>query len=95
MTLPASGTISFYDINIELGRSGTALIGIDNAENGDYGAINKCSSPFPASSNPAAITEWYSYNHNASTTTIGVVDYSATSCAAACALGIAGGGIII
>ena len=90
MTLPASGTISFYDLNIELGRSGTASIGLDNAENGDYGAINKCSSPFPASSNPASINEWYSYNHNASTTTIGVVDYSATSCAAACALNVAG-----
>lgn len=90
MTLPASGTISFYDLNIELGRSGTASIGLDNAENGDYGAINKCSSPFPASGNPASINEWYSYNHNASTTTIGVVDYSATSCAVACALAVAG-----
>ena len=91
MTLPPPGNpLSFYDINIELGRNGTASIGIDNAENGDYGAINKCASPFPNSSNPASINEWYSYNHNAGTTEIGVVDYSATSCAAACALGIAG-----
>jgi hypothetical protein len=86
MVLPASGQISFYDINIELGRGGNATIGLDEAENGTYATINKCASPFPGSSNPAIITEWYSYNHTAASTLIGYFDYSATSCAAACAL---------
>jgi len=90
MTLPASGQISFFDINVELGRSGTATISIDTAENGGYSVINQCSSPFPSSTNPAAITEWYSYNHNASSTLVdaGGFDYSTTSCAVACALGV-------
>ena len=86
MTLPASGTISFYDINIELGRSGTATIGLDNAENGDYGPINRCGGSYPFSTNPAAINEWYNYNHNAASTLFGTFDVSGTSCAAACAL---------
>ena len=90
MTLPPSGQISFYDINIELGRSGTAQIGIDEAESGGYGAINECASPFPADSRPAAINEWYSYNHNATSTQVysGGFDFSIISCASACALGI-------
>lgn len=92
MTLPASGAISFYDINIELGRSGTATIGIDEAENGTYGTIQKCSLPRPNPTNPASINEWYSYNHNANATAdpYNPFDYSATSCAAACALPVAG-----
>jgi hypothetical protein len=88
MTLQASGQISFADINIELGRNSTASIELDTAENGGYGAINECSSPFPGSGNPAAISEWYSYNHTASASLVfdGGFDYSSTSCAEACAL---------
>ena len=92
MTLPASGQISFYDINIELRGSGSAtlLIGLDEAESGNYGAINKCASPFPSTDRPANITEWYSYNHAASSTIVSAsgFDYSATSCATACALNV-------
>jgi len=66
MTLPASGSsISMSQINTELGRSSTATISLDTAENGGYGAINTCSSPFPLSANPASMSEWYSYNHSA------------------------------
>lgn len=62
--LQSSGQISFADINIELGRSSTATIGIDNAENGDYGCIQQCAGTSrPQAGNPAAITEWYNYNH--------------------------------
>ena len=91
MTLTnAFNTISFYDINIELRGSGsaTAEIGLDQAESGGYGAINRCASPSPTDIRPAAIWEWYSYNHYATSTNIDVngFDYSATSCAAACAL---------
>jgi hypothetical protein len=65
MTLVSSGTIRMSDINVELGRSSTANISLDTAENGGYGAINTNSTSRPSSNNPAAISEWYSYNHNA------------------------------
>lgn len=67
MTLPAAyATLSMGDINVELGRSRTATISLDAAENGSYGAINQASSSRPSASNPASISEWYGYNHNAS-----------------------------
>lgn len=66
MTLPASGSsISMSQINTELGRSSTATISLDTAENGGYGAINTCASPYPLTSNPASLSEWYGYNHTA------------------------------
>lgn len=70
MTLPAAyATMSMGDINVELGRSRTAEISLDTAENGGYVAINQASGSKPSSSNPASISEWYSYNHNASSGT--------------------------
>lgn len=69
MTLQSSGPISIGNINTELGRaSNTANTSLDTAENGGYGTINTASPSFPSSTNPAAISEWYSYNHLASTT---------------------------
>ena len=64
--MPASGTISMSQINTELGRASTTSISLDTAENGGYGAINQASGSKPSASNPAALSEWYSYNHNAS-----------------------------
>lgn len=69
MPLPSSGTISMSQINGELGRLSTDTIALDNAENGTYGAINTCSTSRPSSTNPASMSEWYSYNHNASCST--------------------------
>lgn len=65
MTMPASGTIRMSQINTELGRSSTASISLDTAENGGYAAINQASASRPNSSNPALLSEWYNYNHNA------------------------------
>ena len=65
MTLPASGQLGLGDINVELGRSRTSQISLDTAENGGYGAINVNSRSRPNGANPAAVSEWYSYNHNA------------------------------
>ena len=84
MTLPASGLITLGDINEELGRSRTAAIQLDKAENGDYGTINTCSPFFPNGANPAKISEWYGYNHNA------VCSYSTKSLL--CLQGSGGGG---
>lgn len=65
MALQSSGAISMSQINTELGRSSTATISLDTAENGGYGAINTCASPYPLSANAASMSEWYSYNHTA------------------------------
>lgn len=66
MALQSSGTIKMSEINTELGRSSTATISLDTAENGGYATINTASSSYPSSGNPASMSEWYSYNHTAS-----------------------------
>ena len=63
MALQGSGTIRASQINTELGRTSTANISLDSAENGSYVTINSCSPSKPNASNPAAMSEWYSYNH--------------------------------
>lgn len=65
MTLQSSGAISMNDINVELGRSGTATIGLNQAESGSYGAINTASASRPNGSTPNSMNEWYGYNHTA------------------------------
>lgn len=65
MTLPLSGVLKFSEINTELGRASTSLIQIDKAENGDYATINTCGFPRPSPTNPATVSEWYGYDHNA------------------------------
>jgi len=66
MALPSSSTIAMSQINTELGRSASATISLDTAENGGYGAINQNSLSRPNASNPAAMSEWHGYNHSAS-----------------------------
>jgi len=66
MALQSSGTIKMSEINTELGRSSTATISLDTAENGGYATINTASASYPSATNPAAMSEWYSYDHNAS-----------------------------
>ena len=63
MAIPASGAFSMGDINVELGRERDTYIELDNAENGSYAAINSCSPSRPSSTDPAAMSEWRSYNH--------------------------------
>jgi hypothetical protein len=65
MTLPLSGPLEASDINVELGRSATAVMSITDAATGVYGAINTCSIPHPNGTAPHAYSEWYGYNHNA------------------------------
>ena len=59
-----SGSVSASSINSELGRSSTAAISIDAAENGSYATINTCSPSYPSASNPASFSEWRNYNHS-------------------------------
>ena len=77
------GSVSMSSINSELGRSSTAQISLDSAENGSYVCINQFSSARPSSTNPASMSEWKGYNHGfrpASNTTYGY-DYYYTYCA--------------
>lgn len=65
MPLADSGIIRMSQINTELGRSSTAFISLNTAEDGGYGAINQNSTSRPSSSNPATMGEWRGYNHSA------------------------------
>jgi hypothetical protein len=62
MTMPSSGQISMGQINNELGRATSAQIGLDQAENGAYGALAPYSPSRPSGGNPAAMSEWWGYN---------------------------------
>ena len=65
MALPSSGQISMSQIRTELGIPSQSPFSLDTAENGGYVAINTNSTSRPNSANPAAMSEWYSYNHSA------------------------------
>jgi len=87
MALQSSGTIKMSEINTELGRSSTATISLDDAENGTYATINTASASYPSASNPAAMSEWYGYNHTASAAGFfNVVNSGQSTSGAACAL---------
>jgi hypothetical protein len=70
MPLSPTGTISFADINVELGRGSTTQIGLNEAEAGTYGTINTNSSSRPDGSTPNSINEWRGYNHYAQALTL-------------------------
>ena len=67
MALPASGQISMNDIQNELGISegdpGFTDFGLDQARDGDYGAINPCSTYKPPATGQISLSDWYGYNH--------------------------------
>lgn len=66
MALPGSGNaLAASAINTELGRSSTATISLQTAATGGYVAINTNSTSRPNSTEPHAMSEWYSYNHSA------------------------------
>lgn len=81
MALPSSGTLGMNSIRTELGIPSQAPFSLDTAENGGYVALNNCSPYKPNPSNPAAISEWYGYNHTAACYNSGSnFTYSSTTC---------------
>jgi hypothetical protein len=95
MVLPSTGnTISFNQIRIELGISSQAPFSIETAENGGYVALNKCAVPQPSPTNPASISEWWSYDNSAVSTEIGLMDSSTVSCADVCSQPVDGDTIL-
>ena len=89
MALQSSGPLKMSEINTELGRTSTAQISIDDAESGVYATINTASASYPNGARPAAVSEWYSYDHSASSSTSGffnVVNSGQDTSGAACAL---------
>jgi hypothetical protein len=65
MALTNTGPISMDNIRAELGIPTQTNFGLDTAENGGYVTINQCSGARPNNNNPAAMSEWYSYDHSA------------------------------
>tara|TARA_R100000655_G_scaffold36889_2_gene71444 strand:- start:15378 stop:15998 length:621 start_codon:yes stop_codon:yes gene_type:complete len=71
MTLTSSGQISISDINGEFGRSGTtANSSLEDLSDGTVATINTAndSADRPDGSAPHNMTEFYSYNHSAAST---------------------------
>ena len=71
MALPASGEISINDINVEFGRSGTTTnSSLEDLSDGTVATINtaNASSDRPDGSAPHSMSEFYSYDHSAAST---------------------------
>jgi hypothetical protein len=60
---PSGSPISLNTIRAELGILAESNLSLNTAEDGLYVPINPCSTFKPAVPNPAAISEWYGYNH--------------------------------
>jgi len=74
MTLTSSGQISISDINGEFGRSGTtANSSLEDLSDGTVATINTVNDADdrPDGSAPHAMSEFYSYDHNAANTSFG------------------------
>ena len=72
MAVPNSGELSLGKIRQELqtanyagGPYTAAATSLDDAENGTIATINTCSAYYPISTNPANMSEWYRYDHDA------------------------------
>lgn len=67
MAIPLTGSVSIGAVRAELFASdfmsgGGELI-LNDAEDGVYVALNKCSPYLPSSDNPSSLSEWRGYNH--------------------------------
>jgi len=69
MALQSSGEIKFSQLTAELNQSAASQFSISGAAEGGYEVINTASSSKPNDSAPHSISEWYGYDHSASSTT--------------------------
>ena len=72
MAVPTTGAISLGKIRQELETSNyaagvynAAATNLDTAENGGYYTLNPCSPSLPLAANPAKMSEWRGYDHDA------------------------------
>lgn len=65
MPLNTNTNVSLDKIRLEIGKGDTVSFSLNTAEDGGYVAINQCSPSKPVASNPASISEWINYDHNA------------------------------
>lgn len=68
MALPASGEIRLSEIGSEFGAANNSL-SLGGLEGGIYGALNTNSTSYPDGNQPNEMSEWYSYDHSASSYT--------------------------
>ena len=67
MAIGSSGAIRLgADIGIELDQLANQTIGLEDAATGGIDTINTASASYPNSSAPHLMSEWYSYDHDAS-----------------------------
>lgn len=66
MALQTSGQIKASEINSELGRTSSAELSIKTAVGNGYVTINTASASYPDNVQPHQYSEWYSYDHSAS-----------------------------
>lgn len=66
MALQSSGAISISEIGAELNQGTGQTISLYEAERGTYEAINSASASKPNGVDPHSMSEWYSYDHSAS-----------------------------
>ena len=71
MALQSSGQIKFSEINTELGRTATLLHSLSDSSDGTYATINtqNAVADRPDTTQPHAISEWFSYDHSLSSYT--------------------------
>jgi len=67
VAIGSSGAIRLAaDIGVELGQSSTQTVELADAATGGISTINTASASYPNSSAPHLMSEWYSYDHSAS-----------------------------
>ena len=66
MAIQSSGAISASQIGAELNQGTGDTLSLYQAERGNYEAINSASASKPNGVDPHSMSEWYSYDHDAS-----------------------------
>lgn len=69
MALQSSGQIKVSDIQSEIGQTASSTFSFLNGASGTYATINTASALYPDNSAPHRISEWYGYDHSASSYT--------------------------